>query len=603
MKPLILRNEPTKAAGVAAVSGGFIHCGAPASAMESELLMYKQKMDQMTALIRHYQSELESQKMRRDGMETVSRLLAESRQENAALKKQQAASQMLVKNLQNKLTSYGILPSIENGDNEVIIPGTSKQTLTNLALENKRLRSLLLQENGSDSSEVFHKIAEDPNTEKSLQQSVNQLETENQSMKRKLSDLEDLFKSSNNEKDRQLIQCHEEIQRLTKQKGETITVQKTEIELSALKDHLKALMTECANFESHLENVQDPDPGKKGPAIELVPVAKQAVERTDSVDGAEVHQLQAEKQKLQAKVEEVTQMNQRWQEFFSERDRYTKTLEQRVQDLEARLKTAMHSGSTPEVNHHMGQVVEKSQKKIEHLEVLKKKAEEQVEWLRQEVAVRDAQLSQLHIQVTTLKQAAQSPSSSETHSMIEHLKAQIQVCTEDFEKERQDRQIALQKVNSLQEQNTHLQKLNGHLQTLLNQTQRPVVQEQSHFDTTSLLHHSRAPCAQSLLAFDSPSDSPNRSENCQDYPDFHYDNSNNREPLFQAPGPVSLPVPTPTMDLLSRGLEKPRHSLSDPALASEASKKDTFLTCPKCNKEFSEERQGELLAHMDVCWE
>ena len=86
-------------------------------------------------------------------------------------------------------------------------------------------------------------------------------------------------------------------------------------------------------------------------------------------------------------------------------------------------------------------------------------AEAEVEQLRQELGIRDAQISQLQSQVTILSRTPHHHSPADASSTIEHLKAQIQVCTEDFEKERQDRQVALQKVASLQEEITRLRKL------------------------------------------------------------------------------------------------------------------------------------------------
>lgn len=66
-------------------------------------------------------------------------------------------------------------------------------------------------------------------------------------------------------------------------------------------------------------------------------------------------------------------MNQRWQEFFNERDRYTQSLEQKVQELDKRLTEAMRSGSTKEINHRIELVLEKSQKEIAQVEEMKKK--------------------------------------------------------------------------------------------------------------------------------------------------------------------------------------------------------------------------------------
>lgn len=92
---------------------------------------------------------------------------------------------------------------------------------------------------------------------------------------------------------------------------------------------------------------------------------------------------------------------------------------------------------------------------------------------------------------------------------------------------------------------------------------------------------------------------PQGSSRWHDFPDFDYEVPN-REYSFPATGPVSMPGTT--TELIARG-SKPKHSQSDSALGSSMSKQENFLTCPKCNKEFSEEHQGELLAHMDVCWE
>ena len=114
----------------------------------------------MTVLLKHYQNELESQKVRRDGVETVSRLLAECRQENLVLKRNQIAMETMVKNLQNRLMVNGLPSSSTAEDNEVIVPGTSKQTLTNLALENKRLRSMLQKDDSSESINSLQKPVE-----------------------------------------------------------------------------------------------------------------------------------------------------------------------------------------------------------------------------------------------------------------------------------------------------------------------------------------------------------------------------------------------------------------------------------------------------------
>lgn len=111
--------------------------------MDEEIKGYKDKVENMKLLLKHYHSQLESQKIRRDGVETVSRLLAEARQENLALKKKQAAMDTLIQNLHNRLIVNGISTSHSVEGDEVIVPGMSKQTLNSLVVENARLRNML----------------------------------------------------------------------------------------------------------------------------------------------------------------------------------------------------------------------------------------------------------------------------------------------------------------------------------------------------------------------------------------------------------------------------------------------------------------------------
>ena len=66
-------------------------------------------------------------------------------------------------------------------------------------------------------------------------------------------------------------------------------------------------------------------------------------------------------------------MNQRWQEFFSERERYTQSLEQKVQELDKRLTEAMRNGSTQEINRRIELVLEKAQKEIGQVEEMRKR--------------------------------------------------------------------------------------------------------------------------------------------------------------------------------------------------------------------------------------
>nr|KAG5698048.1 hypothetical protein BaRGS_016696 [Batillaria attramentaria] len=569
--------------------------------MEQELIGYKEKVENMKLLLKHYQAQLESQKVRRDGVETVSRLLAESRQENARLKKNQATMETLIKNLQNRLELNGLSGKTDE-DDEVIMPAMSKQTLNNLALENKRLRSMLQKEGTNslpiESVDSEHKSKEETETEQTLRQTVDKLEAENKSMKMKLFDLEALFKSSNNEKDRQLISYQEEVRALRQGSSSTPVSGKALSGLPTLREQLRSLVAQCQTLEGQLEKAEESQPRH----VELTRITPSS--QKDAVDGVEVKQLMEEKQKLQEKLNEVTLMNQRWQAFFQEREKYTADLEMQVRDLDERLKDALHGGANDEVKRQLEEYMARSQEKIAAVEESRSKAEDEAEHLKRIVQAKEDEITQLRSEVSILSHR----SSGVDTSIIEHLKAQIQVCTEDFEKERQDRQAALQKVNSLQEQVTRLQKLNSHLQTMLSNQAgpaRPSPQEHAHAQYGHLDHGGNLQPRggrYGALEYDcpiSPQGGKDLRDPMRDFPDFDYEQPRDHM------GPMSMPGTATELIARNPG-PRPKHSVSatelTPCLAEEV-KHDNFLTCPKCNKEFSEERQGELLAHMDACWE
>ncbi|KAK7484941.1 hypothetical protein BaRGS_00023861 [Batillaria attramentaria] len=571
------------------------------SKMEQELIGYKEKVENMKLLLKHYQAQLESQKVRRDGVETVSRLLAESRQENARLKKNQATMETLIKNLQNRLELNGLSGKTDE-DDEVIMPAMSKQTLNNLALENKRLRSMLQKEGTNslpiESVDSEHKSKEETETEQTLRQTVDKLEAENKSMKMKLFDLEALFKSSNNEKDRQLISYQEEVRALRQGSSSTPVSGKALSGLPTLREQLRSLVAQCQTLEGQLEKAEESQPRH----VELTRITPSS--QKDAVDGVEVKQLMEEKQKLQEKLNEVTLMNQRWQAFFQEREKYTADLEMQVRDLDERLKDALHGGANDEVKRQLEEYMARSQEKIAAVEESRSKAEDEAEHLKRIVQAKEDEITQLRSEVSILSHR----SSGVDTSIIEHLKAQIQVCTEDFEKERQDRQAALQKVNSLQEQVTRLQKLNSHLQTMLSNQAgpaRPSPQEHAHAQYGHLDHGGNLQPRggrYGALEYDcpiSPQGGKDLRDPMRDFPDFDYEQPRDHM------GPMSMPGTATELIARNPG-PRPKHSVSatelTPCLAEEV-KHDNFLTCPKCNKEFSEERQGELLAHMDACWE
>lgn len=121
--------------------------------LEQERDCYKEKVDHMKLLLKQCQTELHTYKIRHGGVETFSRLLQETKQENSSLNKKLKTLETIVRNLQSRLINHGLSASLSLEESDDFIPGTSKQVLENLTRENSRLKQLL-RTSPSDPEEI-----------------------------------------------------------------------------------------------------------------------------------------------------------------------------------------------------------------------------------------------------------------------------------------------------------------------------------------------------------------------------------------------------------------------------------------------------------------
>lgn len=121
--------------------------------LEQERDCYKEKVDHMKLLLKQCQTELHTYKIRHGGVETFSRLLQETKQENSSLNKKLKTLETIVRNLQSRLINHGLSSSLSLEESDDFIPGTSKQVLENLTRENSRLKQLL-RTSPSDPEEI-----------------------------------------------------------------------------------------------------------------------------------------------------------------------------------------------------------------------------------------------------------------------------------------------------------------------------------------------------------------------------------------------------------------------------------------------------------------
>ncbi len=129
------------------------HRGSPLSHNTEDT--YREKFENLKILVQQQQKELQSHKIRNEGISTITACLQEERQENAQLRSKMNKLEQSVTTLQGRLTATGHSPhsSLENG--ETVLPGPSKQLMDNLVRENTRLRQSLRQASG-DPAQMEH---------------------------------------------------------------------------------------------------------------------------------------------------------------------------------------------------------------------------------------------------------------------------------------------------------------------------------------------------------------------------------------------------------------------------------------------------------------
>lgn len=110
--------------------------------IEMEQDLHREKPHIIEAVTNEQQKDIQSQKRRKDGMDTIAKLLQETQQDLILARKKNKALELSVRFLQNKLTQSGMNPNVELEDEEVFIPGPSKEIMDNLVRENSRLLSI-----------------------------------------------------------------------------------------------------------------------------------------------------------------------------------------------------------------------------------------------------------------------------------------------------------------------------------------------------------------------------------------------------------------------------------------------------------------------------
>ena len=109
---------------------------------------YKEKFENLKILVHQQQRELQSQKIRNEGVTTITTCLQEEREENNQLRNKIQKLEQSVVTLQSRLSASGHVSNVNTQEGESVLPGPSKQLMENLVRENTRLRQSLRQASG-----------------------------------------------------------------------------------------------------------------------------------------------------------------------------------------------------------------------------------------------------------------------------------------------------------------------------------------------------------------------------------------------------------------------------------------------------------------------
>lgn len=379
--------------------------------VEQERDSYKEKVEHLKILITKYKQEIQAQKIRKEGVETVSKLLHEAREENSVLTKKNLALETVVRNLQSRLSSNGISGELGLEEDESFIPGSSKRLLDNLARENKRLRSLI-QATSIDPEEIskLQQVIEYNNSE------IDQLKRTIADQAEKIQSTEKLLKASDCDKLSEISKLQEKVSSM---KSECVT---RDILCSSLAEETNTLKQQLHNVAAHCQQLAS--------KLELSEKSKGG-----SVNQSDIEKLHEENAGLKDKLSELVKMNKRWQEYMSQKERYWQQLE----------SNHVH----PERIQAINAALEDASRRLQKLEQEKKHLQDELDERNQQLISKSTELNRIQQDMQAFQGSDDGHIRSDTET-ISALKAQIQICTEDFESERRDREKAQNRVTELE---------------------------------------------------------------------------------------------------------------------------------------------------------
>ncbi|KAL5021642.1 hypothetical protein ScPMuIL_000797 [Solemya velum] len=519
--------------------------------VEQERDSYKEKLEHLQSLLRRYEQELQSHKIRKEGVETVSKLLQEARQENVVLQRKNKNFESAIINLQNRLTTHGLSNSITTEEGELLVPGLSKQYLANLANENVRLRSLIRA-----SSQDPEDIQQLKQNETRLLMELEEVKRERDEAEQRYKELETYLKSSDFDKDVQISMLGERMELVQRDyRAREVLCQSLSQESTKLRQQLKDVAMRCQQMALRMES-------------------KEPAKRTYSKD-LDIEKLTKENQSLREKIAEIAEMNRRWQEYCSQKEKY-------IQQLKSAAPVSESSKVDPQRERELIGMTEALREQASRLEDEKKQMQTELHQTHQELVKLNEDKQDLQNRIAS--------GSTGNGDEIGVLKAQIQLCAEDFASERRDREGAQSRIIELEAEAKQLRRERDNLLT----SQQPMYHMRNYINdpveefSGTQYHHMNIPSS-----YQPENNLAARGVNIDELNvvDFRRNSIESDAPTKQKSVPIEDRSDSfPSLQTIP--------SLSE---SDSIKKPEEILKCPTCHKEYTADRHGELLEHMELC--
>ncbi|XP_013402111.1 TNFAIP3-interacting protein 2 isoform X2 [Lingula anatina] len=428
----------------------------------------------------------------------------------------------------------------------------------------------------------------------------------NETLMEEIKQLKHLLAASPDEKLQEIHRLREELKNLKhschhcEQENQSLS-----LETETLKQQLRATAEQCRALVIQLE--------RKGATGDSKKQKEDVVEK-------ERQRYESEIANLRNQLTEVVQANMKWQVYNSQRDAFVVTLQRQISNLKCQVDRSKQS-PVGELNEDTQREIDKilisTKEKVNAIQEEKEALEDELRKFKLLCNQKEQRIAELEEQVRHLS----SNASRAEDDITEMLKQQIRLCTEDFEAERRDRELAQSKISDLETQLELLKRQldmyeNSAATAMANQREAALINYKQKYygNQTPYGLRSRGPSGETCWGRTVP-DTGDLEEDCDviDGPaatgsvSQKLDENLKQHELNQSEDPAISHscdvggVADERLDSeaeLQLAIERSKQDVGGFGLRTEVSE---GLRCPTCHKYFDAASHLDLLEHMDEC--